>query len=105
VHRDALIASPATAVSGIYRVAIERSWCVDLGAQATNDRLLVASRDDARLDESRSLWRQLLNAAADSGAQRSVLAGLDLSASSRRHGPGSQMVDAAVCLADATVRT
>jgi aspartate racemase len=107
VHRVALIASRATVESGIYRVAIEGSGrqYVDIGMQATVDRLLVASRDDSRHDECRALWRQLLDAAADSGAQSSVLACLDLSASIRRHGPGAQLVDAAVCLAEATVLT
>jgi aspartate racemase len=101
----ALIAARATVESGIYQTAIEARGgrCVDIGMQASVDRLLIASRDDARHEECRQLWQRLLTVAQERGAARSVVACLDLSASIRRHGLQSQVLDTAVCLAEATV--
>jgi aspartate racemase len=101
----ALIAARATAESGIYQVAIGASGirCVDIGMQPTIDRLLEASRDDANHEECKALWQRLLEAARDNGVDRIVVACLDLSASIRRHGLASEVLDTAVCLAEAAV--
>jgi aspartate racemase len=105
LHCVALIAARATAESGLYPAAIETRGgrCVDIGMQASIDQLLTASRNDTRHEECRQLWHGLLAAAQSHGATRTVVACLDLSASIRRHGLQSQVLDTAVCLAEATV--
>jgi aspartate racemase len=107
VHRVVLIASAATAESRIYQDAIDATGrrYVDIGMQAAVDQLLIAVREDSRHEECHALWQQLLAAAENSGADCVVLACLDLSASIRRHGFESHVVDSAVCLAEATVNT
>jgi aspartate racemase len=101
----ALIPARATVESGIYQAAIEASGgrCVDIGIQTLVDRLLMASRGDSRHEERGQLWQRLLAVAQERGAARSVVACLDLSASIRHHGLQSQVLDTAVCLAEATV--
>jgi aspartate racemase len=104
-RRVALIASRATAESGIYQAGIQATGreYVDLGMQATVDRLLLASHDDAKHPECETLWQELLASARTSGADHTLVACFDLSTSIRRHGLSSQVVDTAHCLADATV--
>jgi aspartate racemase len=101
----ALIAARATVESGIYQAAIQARGgrCVDTGMQGSIDRLLEAVRDEDRHDECKHLWQRLLAAARDQGAARTVVACLDLSASIRRHGLHSQVLDTAACLAEAAV--
>lgn len=106
--RVAVLAARATAESGLYQRALEASGrrTVDPAWQDEVDALLGATRETTDAAHFAQRWARLLPQARDAGAERVLVACLDLSGVLRHaQAPAVPVSDAAQALASAVVRT
>ena len=101
----ALVAARATAESGIFQDALAAAGhrVLDLTWQNDVDKLLSAVRETTDPEVFQRLWAAVLDKAQTSGADTVLVACLDLSGIVRYAQTPLLIVDAAVCLARATV--
>ena len=103
----ALLATRATAESGLYQGPLRAAGVDVLERQAWQDRvdrLLVAIKAGDPDREPAAAWRELVAEIAAAGADTLVLGCTDLAPLARRRTAGLAVLDSSLCLARAVVR-